>query len=175
MDSGSREEQSATRSERAMKLVFVATALLSVVPGVTRAQSASVVDPEMAVAAAIVDSLGSGPIAFDSRFSGTATRRSEERANAIARLLHADARRGDSVLVCATRSPRSCSLGAYATLVSMSKPIFAKDHSSAVVTVTTTRTTNLPRIPLEAQDVQYMVARQDGAWRVAKRRTTRIT
>jgi hypothetical protein len=159
-----------------MKLAYVATALLSVVSGATAAQSASAGDPEMAVAAAIVDSLGSGPIAFDSRFGGAATpQRSEERAAAIARILHADARRGDSVLVCATRSPRSCSLGSYATLVSMSKPIFATDRSSALVTVTTTWTTNLPRIPVAAQDVEYTVARQAGAWRVVKRRTTRIT
>jgi hypothetical protein len=160
-----------------MKLARIATVLLSVVPGAITAQSVSARDPETAVAAAIADSLGSGRIAFDSRFNGTARpqKRSEQRANAIARLLHADVRRGDSVLICATRSPSSCSLGTYTILISMSKPVFVKDRSSAFVTVTTTRMTNLPRIPLVARDVEYTVARQDGLWKVVNQRTTRIT
>jgi hypothetical protein len=159
-----------------MKLARVATLLLIAMPWLGAAQSTSAADPETAVASAVADSLGPGKVAFDTRIGGGATHRtrSVERANAIAKLLHADPRRGDSVLVCAT-DPRSCSLGAYTTLVSMSEPILARNGRSARITVTMHWTTNIPRIPVAARDVDCTVARAGTTWRVVECRTTRVT
>jgi hypothetical protein len=151
--------------------------LLALLPQAAGAQRASGPSPELAVASAVVASLAPGRIAFDirSQYASTTRRRwSEQRARAIANVLHADVVSGDSVLVCPD-SPRSCTLGAYASLVGMSEPMFTANGRSAKVTVVTHAVTNMPRIPIVDQDVEYTVARDGKTWRVVKQRTTRIS
>jgi hypothetical protein len=151
--------------------------LLALLPQVMGAQSASGPSPEMAVASAVVESVPPRRTAFDTRKKYASTTRrqwSEQRARAIAGLLHADAVSGDSVLVCPD-SPSSCTLGAYTSLVSMSEPVIAPNGKSAKVTVVTHSLTNMPRIPIVVQDVEYSVARVGRTWRVVKQRPTRIS
>ena len=156
-------------------LAFVVT-LTTVLTGEVAAQASSASDPELVVAAAIVASSGQGAKAFDVHPShaSTATRgRSSERASTIAKALHADTVAGSKVLVCASRSPRSCSLGHYAHLISMSQPVIAADGKTATVLVTTHSATNIARIPVEVSEVEYTLTRAGRSWRVVKQFTTR--
>jgi hypothetical protein len=155
-------------------------AFLAMLTGVSasgvEAQASMAPDPELAVAAVIVTSSRPGAKAFDVRplhVKASSRGRSSDRANTIAKALHADTVAGDKVYVCANSSPRSCSLGSYAHLISMSTPVIAANGKSATIVVSTRSATNLVRMPVEVSDVEYTVERIGENWRVVKQFTTR--
>jgi hypothetical protein len=160
---------------RFLALSFVLSAALA--SGAT-AQTLAAPDPLLVVATAIGADAIQGATAFDVRVSdvtGKVRGRDAKRTSAVARALQADTVAGNKVFICATRSPRSCSLGRYARLISMAEPVISLDGKTAVVSVTTYSSTNMARVPVHVQDVEYTLVREGQGWRIVKQFTTRVT
>lgn len=161
-----------------MRILALTLTLSAALTSSATAQTLAASDPLLTVAAAIGANSRQGATAFDVRVSHAATQargRDAKRTSALAKALQADTVAGDKVFICATRSPRSCSLGRYAHLISMSEPVVAADGKTSVVSVTTYSSTNMARIPVKAREVEYTLVREGQGWRIVKEFTTRVT
>lgn len=134
-------------------------------------------EEEFAIATTAIEKaatvLPSGAVRFDPRVPRGArlvSRWTEDQIAQLANALHATIAERESVFVCESVSPASCSLQDAAALVALTDPIFHGNRAHVTVTIWSTTGSSLQ--PVEIQRLSMRLEKLAGSWSVMYTRVT---